>query len=85
MAIKDDTVLKKMMGELQEAITKENQGGSTREHIRAIRLLCDLMLEEQGSMSKDAELKKMMGSLNAPSDQSPVDHEDANGKSLFDF
>ncbi|WP_077623505.1 YwdI family protein [Sediminibacillus massiliensis] len=98
MAISNQSVLNKMQKELKEAMAKEGQTNAVREHVRAVRLLCDLILDEdKGSgTAEQQELQAMMGnletSLNKPSNvqrtgQQSVntDHEEANGDSLFDF
>ncbi|WP_085506312.1 YwdI family protein [Thalassobacillus devorans] len=47
MAISNETVLKKMMNEIQEAMANHGETASVREHVRAVRLLCDLMLDDR--------------------------------------
>ncbi|SDM51568.1 YwdI family protein [Sediminibacillus halophilus] len=98
MAISDQTVLTKMMSELQEALAKKDQTAAIREHVRTVRLLCDLMLEEDSAAAAagpEQELVKMMGDMHAGSQtgqskvksagKQTIDHEEANGNSIFDF
>lgn len=106
MAISNETVLKKMMNEIQEAMLKNGETASVREHVRAVRLLCDLMLDERPAQSTGssaypdpadveepttAEIRKMMGDDSASKQQSDqkknpaIDHDEANGDSIFDF
>ncbi|MFG6114005.1 YwdI family protein [Halobacillus sp. MO56] len=106
MAISNQAVLKKMMNEIQEAMQKNSETSSVREHVRAIRLLCDLMLDERPEQSTGssaypdpaevdepttAEIRKMMGDLPSSRQQTDqqkkqtIDHEEANGDSIFDF
>lgn len=100
MAITNESIINKMMHELESAKLKKGQNDAVREHVRAIRSLCDLILDEssdtpsvnQNTINQEQELKAMMGSLNIPS-SSPnsienkpnVEHGEANGKSIFDF
>ncbi|QTN00917.1 hypothetical protein ERJ70_17465 [Sediminibacillus dalangtanensis] len=98
MAISNQTVLTKMMSELQEALEKKDETAAIREHVRSVRLLCDLMLEEDNAAAgtePEQELMKMMGDMHAGSHAGPskvkstgkqtIDHEEANGNSIFDF
>ncbi|MCT2538257.1 YwdI family protein [Aquibacillus koreensis] len=99
MAISDQTVLTKMMNELQEALNKSGQTNVVREHVRAVRLLCDLILDSEPESTgttepkpsiDQLELKKMMGNLgqSQPNTTPPtrkIDDEEANGDSIFDF
>lgn len=73
--ITNKKVLQKMQQELEQAISKQDQTAEVREHARAIRLLCDLVLEsdagetmsvqQRQTITHDAheelELRKMMG------------------------
>jgi hypothetical protein len=100
VAVSNDAVLKKMLNEIQEALNKERAGSkSVRENIVGIRLLCDLVLEEEKGLSEksnDKELLAMMGDVEARLDKpnteagkngesSKVNLEEANGDSIFDF
>ncbi|WP_028784165.1 YwdI family protein [Thalassobacillus devorans] len=88
MAISNEAVLKKMMTEIQEAMQKNGETSLVREHVRAVRLLCDLMLEEHAAHSSGssaypdptevdepttAEIRKMMGDL--PSSRQQTDKQ----------
>ncbi|UOR11176.1 YwdI family protein [Halobacillus amylolyticus] len=99
MAITNQTILKKMSSEIQEAMLNHGDDHKVREHIRAVKLLSDLVLEE-GSDSKQTtagavqeptveEIRKMMGAdkpvQKAPKPESGLNHDEANGKSIFDF
>ncbi|GGC86508.1 hypothetical protein GCM10007216_16520 [Thalassobacillus devorans] len=55
MAISNETVLKKMMNEIQEAMVNHGETASVREHVRAVRLLCDLMLDDRHQPAPQAE------------------------------
>ena len=96
MSITNDAVLKKMMKEVQEAMGKQDHA-SIREHVRAVKLLCDLVLDEESASSGSvqeptaAELRKMMGDDTTPrkepkpSVSERSEHGKANGDSIFDF
>ncbi|MFD1020031.1 YwdI family protein [Thalassobacillus hwangdonensis] len=96
MSITNDAVLKKMMKEVQEAMGKQDHA-SVREHVRAVKLLCDLVLDEEGSSPGNvqeptaAELRKMMGDdttshkVTKSSGSERSEHGKANGDSIFDF
>ncbi|WP_226036246.1 DUF5327 family protein [Aquibacillus saliphilus] len=91
MAISSQAVLSKMIKELQVATTVKDQE-AVREHVHAVRLLCDLLLDdpETVEIDQEQEMKKMIGAT----DQQPIkdkkstpslDHDEGNGKSIFDF
>lgn len=102
MAISNQAAIEKMINELQQALAQGSSEVKTREHVRAVRLLCDLILEEESkpepaATSSAQELEKMMGGLESTLDKqsgikkqpgssrSKIDHEEANGDSIFDF
>ncbi|HAM80749.1 YwdI family protein [Ornithinibacillus bavariensis] len=71
MAVANETILIKMMQEIQQAKDSQHQQEKMLKHIEKIRLLCDLFLEEdrnEGLMESPkvnditaAELKAMLG------------------------
>lgn len=101
MPVGNDTVLKKIMHELQQAMNKQQKQEEMLKHIANIKLLCDLFLMDEGMGSSGnredeisaAELKAMLGEKQTQaSSQQPtfkksieLDDEDGNGDSLFDF
>ncbi|SDK16350.1 YwdI family protein [Sediminibacillus albus] len=95
MAITNQAVLRKMGNELQEALAKQDQTEAVREHVRAVRLLCDLILDDGQGVTEEQELAKMMGGVEGqlpsskPTPGRPqknnINHEEANGNSIFDF
>ncbi|GGJ82975.1 hypothetical protein GCM10007063_01830 [Lentibacillus kapialis] len=94
MAVATDTILKKMQRELTEAQHMSADDSIVKKHIANIQLLCELLNEEQPLPESkqemtDRELKAMMGDAAAEQQpgpgRNPIDHDDANGKSLFDF
>ncbi|WP_153463586.1 MULTISPECIES: YwdI family protein [Sediminibacillus] len=95
MAISNQSVLTKMMSELQEALANNDQTAAVREHVRAVRMLCDLMLEEgNAEAGPEQELAKMMGGMHTgktgssgiqSAGKQTADHGEANGNSIFDF
>ncbi|WP_079528431.1 YwdI family protein [Halobacillus hunanensis] len=98
MAITNQTILKKMSSEIQEAMLNHGDDQKVREHIRAVKLLSDLVLEEGSESTHSSEsiheptveeIRQMMGSdkpvPERSEDKSSLDHDEANGKSIFDF
>ncbi|WP_226581524.1 YwdI family protein [Halobacillus litoralis] len=98
MAITNQTVLKKMSSEIQEAMLQHGNEQKVREHVRSVKLLADLLLDEgtgnhqpESSVQEPTvdEIRKMMGADKQPPKQSQpqtkIDHEEANGSSIFDF
>ncbi|MBN8234941.1 YwdI family protein [Halobacillus kuroshimensis] len=98
MAVTNHSVLKRMANEIQEAMLQHGNEPKVREHVRSVKLLAELLLEEesQGGRPEPSvneptaeEIRKMMGADKAPVKQSQpdtaVDHEEANGPSIFDF
>ena len=71
MAISNQTVLKKMSNEIQEAMLAHENDQQLREHIRSVRLLADLLLDENKVETKTShrsvqeptaeEVRQMMG------------------------
>ncbi len=92
-----------MNKELQQAMVSKDSKHSFREHIHAIRLMCDLLLDDESdskmesvsqTASEELELRKMMGDLSSslakptvdkPRSNDKIDHDDANGSSIFEF
>ncbi|WP_188454649.1 DUF5327 family protein [Virgibacillus oceani] len=95
--VTNKTVLLKMKKEIEEAIRKQTNQNEMTKHIASVKLLCELLLEEDsspvvsGQDMTEAEIKTMIGAENASSvskkhtNASAIDHDDANGKSIFDF
>ncbi|WP_100009828.1 YwdI family protein [Lentibacillus sediminis] len=100
MAVANETIIQKMMDELQQAKEKQGDSGNMTKHIEHVRLLCDLLLketeEEKVSVPASSqeitqeEMKAMLGKQAeqvkpATSKRTVIDHDGANGESLFDF
>ncbi|API91870.1 hypothetical protein J32TS6_22740 [Virgibacillus pantothenticus] len=101
MAVTNTTVIKKMLEELHAAKSNAENEAILHQHVRHIRLLCDLLLNEPSKAVAEmqdknqismAEMKMMLGEKGAEKikqqesrQQSKIDHEEANGDSLFDF
>jgi hypothetical protein len=80
------TVLARMAAEIQKAQSHQNIQ-HIREHVTAIRALCDLVLEnpsEQVKMSEYELLEKYSQSTSVKKERIDIG-DDANGASLFDF
>ncbi|WP_099159350.1 DUF5327 family protein [Virgibacillus ndiopensis] len=97
MAVTNQTVLQKMKKEVDEASRKQMNQKDMVKHIANVKLLCELLLEEESSpvvgnneITED-EINAMIGAENASSmikkqsSTSTIIHDDANGKSIFDF
>ncbi|MCA0971084.1 YwdI family protein [Halobacillus litoralis] len=67
MAISNQTVLKKMSNEIQEAMLQHGNDEKVKEHVRSVRLLADLFLEQETSSKRSVieptsdEVRAMMG------------------------
>lgn len=101
MAISNQAAIRKMIDELQQALNDSQTDDRSREHIRAVRLLCDLILEEGTSKSavsashtqasSQQELQKMIGGFETSLSQAPESSEASGGRekdnedSIFDF
>ncbi len=86
-------MLTKMIEELKRAMDKQENNAVVREHVRAVRLLCDVLLEEK-QVDNQAEWKTMVGEGAASKTDKgakekatiPTENQDeANGDSIFDF
>ncbi|GAB3048163.1 YwdI family protein [Virgibacillus ainsalahensis] len=103
MAVTNETIINKMIKELNDAKKVQYNQDKMVKHIANIRLLCDLFLEEEPAAGQvdsvesnhtsefsPEEVKAMLGkevSETKPSrtQKSTIDHDDANGDSIFDF
>lgn len=93
MAVSNEKIINKMIQELYQAKEK-NETKQMHTHISNVKLLCELLLDEEDSTENteeisQAELKAMLGDS---VDHKPtikrtttIDHEEANGTSIFDF
>lgn len=93
MAVGNGTVIQKMIHELNQAKEQHNQDEMIK-HIANVRLLCELFLEEDSPPVNNKEdisaeeMKAMIGrqaSENKKVKSKPMDHDVANGDSIFDF
>ncbi|UJL46026.1 YwdI family protein [Virgibacillus sp. NKC19-16] len=93
MEVGNNTVIQKMITELNHAKEQHNQDKMIK-HIENVRLLCDLFLEEDSPSTgnKEAisaeEMKAMLGKQSSENKQrtsTKMDHDVANGDSIFDF
>src|SRR5690625_4301953 len=97
MAISNGAILEKMTEELQQAKQQSTNQEAMKQHLSRVRLLCDLILQEDTpattkSEMSEAEMKAMLGTAqpNQIKEQQQfgkqtVNHEGANGNSIFDF
>jgi len=97
MAVSNGTIIEKMMEELQQAKQQSTNQVAMKQHLSHVRLLCDLILQEDTpAMNKNeisgAEMKAMLGTAqpNQIKEQQQfgkqtINHEEANGSSIFDF
>jgi len=97
MAVANETIINKMMNELKVAKEDPYNKEKMMKHVGHVKLLCELLLQEerpeeiQKSKITADEMKAMMGQKATkamPSNSSPksiIDHDDANGESIFDF
>jgi hypothetical protein len=90
MSISVEQLLKKMESELQKA--KQAEGTTKlRENVHSIKILCELILEDQGmgsvrSLSEVVALQPKIQTITPPSlTVKKLEEEEANGDSLFDF
>ncbi|MEW9676352.1 YwdI family protein [Lentibacillus sp. L22] len=97
MSVTDQTVLQRIIREAQQAREKQTSHKKMIEHIKNVKLLCELLLEntdEPTATTNDItanEMKAMMGkTYDSPRNgqlgkQSEFDDDGANGESIFDF
>lgn len=90
MAITNQTVLKKMSSEIQEAMLQHGDQQKVREHVRSVKLLADLLLEEESSTTQSPssvqeptveEIRKMMGADKQPSSSQSIPQSKQETKS----
>lgn len=96
LAVTNETIIRKMMKELNYVQHNDADNETMKKHIANVRLLCDLVLEEETTVDTDhitnEEMKAMIGkdsSNRVGKTQSihreSIEHDDANGSSIFDF
>ncbi|MBP1969817.1 hypothetical protein J2Z83_001925 [Virgibacillus natechei] len=103
MAVGNDKVIQKMISELNQAKEQNHKQDKWLKHIENVRLLCDLLLEDDASESTNEaksptesisteEMKAMIGKQESEVKSNPdkfkkstIDHDIANGNSIFDF
>ncbi|MYL35727.1 hypothetical protein GLW08_14565 [Pontibacillus yanchengensis] len=100
MSVSYDQILQKMMKELQEANLLKQHPEKVQEHVRAVKLLADLIVDDDGASMQTMQQPSTSSQQIAPTQSQPtaspspqpapksepsIDHEEANGDSLFDF
>lgn len=96
MAVANEKIIRKMTHELNQAKINQNNHAEMIKHIASVRLLCDLLIDEEPTARGDVneispeEMKAMIGAEKNTQKQNgnqkkPLEDEDANGDSLFDF
>lgn len=101
MAVGNEKILEKMMMEVQQAKLLQNDHHAMLAHIQHIRLLCDLFLDDEETPEKpkrkpndieEVEMKAMLGEKayeiekkKQQNKNAEIDHDGANGSSIFDF
>ncbi|QHS23610.1 YwdI family protein [Virgibacillus sp. MSP4-1] len=102
MPVSDRKVLKKMLNEVHQAMENAHDPGKMKEHIKSVRVLTDLFIDEDTSTSETEVMRKLtqesvpessatqQATTPSPSPstgqrQTTIDHEGANGDSIFDF
>lgn len=101
MAVANETIINKMMQELTQAKANPDHKEKLNKHIEHVKLLCELILDEArphaNAKTEDKtnitaeEMKAMMGQSQTQTLQNPshretaLDHDGANGESIFDF
>ena len=95
MAVENNTIIKKMMDELNLAKENQHNHDIMVRHISNVKVLCDLFIEEDSApiaVTKDKvsdeisdeELKAMIGNQGQLK-KTVIDDEEDNGGSIFDF
>jgi|SRR5690625_863779 len=98
MVVSNGAIIEKMTEELQQAKQQSTNQEAMKQHLSHVRLLCDLILQADTpststnkSEISEAEMKAMLGTVqpNQIKEQQfgkpTVNHEGANGNSIFDF
>ncbi|GGB35031.1 hypothetical protein GCM10011409_10630 [Lentibacillus populi] len=97
MSVTNSTVIRKIIKEAEQAKEKQTDDKQMLKHIANVKLLCELLLEEEGPLQANSneitadEIRTMMGTTNhqlveqQQPNHSKNDHDDANGESIFDF
>ncbi|GEN32199.1 transcriptional regulator of met regulon [Cerasibacillus quisquiliarum] len=87
MAVKNTIILQKMQEELTRAKKADSQ--TFIKHIEKIKLLCELFLDaeqhDSAPSSQHISKEEMKVMLGQQTKQPPIQHDEANGTSIFDF
>ena len=95
MAIEYESIIQKMMTELQRAKAEQSDFAKMKQHIAKVNALSELILDEESSTKKtdditSQEIKAMLGSEQAKGnnqllDKTTVDADREDTGSIFDF
>lgn len=94
MGVSKQTILHKIKKELDQAVKHETNDQKVQKHLSHIKLLCELMIEEneQDTMPDKHAVYSNQEKVFIKNDHllkedkhSTVDHDGANGPSIFDF
>ncbi len=93
MAVSVTTMIDKMKNELALAEDGQHDAEVMKRHISRVQLLCELLLQEEGTVSAGKpkneitaeEMKAMLGAAGPGKTEHKLNHEEANGDSIFDF
>lgn len=91
MVIKNETVIHKMINELQAALVKSNDSQKVAKHIENVQLLCELLLDGanktiESNEITSREMQVMVGEkVKKQNTKKSITHDKANGDSIFDF
>ncbi|MCP8617381.1 YwdI family protein [Salirhabdus salicampi] len=95
MPIPEQKVLEKISNEVNKAMLDKENPAKLKQHIQTIRLLTDLFLDEDMSTDEAVVMEKMKQQHNETTsttkvqqprrETKPIDHDEANGDSIFDF
>ncbi|HEX6594009.1 MAG TPA: DUF5327 family protein [Bacillota bacterium] len=89
MGVSYDTILQKMFHELQQAKRSVHQREKMSMHIRHLQLLGDLLVTNDSSaevkISEDERRVSEQTSTSFSNNDVQIDHDEANGESIFDF
>lgn len=98
MSVSTTSILNKMLSEAKRANENKANRHNMQKHTANVKLLCELLLDEEETADKaddhsitSDEMKAMIGKehdskrSSSQEQKTIIEHDDANGGSLFDF
>lgn len=79
-------ILKRMKQELDHALAHADQRATVRKHVNSIKVMAELITDDESNQEKvTPKYPSVADVMDEHNDDYDIDHEEANGDSIFDF